>query len=121
MGQKGKIPSTDEAWEDGLLGRDEEFVKRANDGLESKIDEAAELQPISIRLQKSLIDDFKLIAELNGIGYQTLMRQILKRFADCEKKRILRDVVSEAAKAAGKELEQTEETNCHTGRTKKAA
>ena len=50
-----------------------------------------DLQSISIRLPRSLIQDFKLIANLNGLGYQTLMRQILKRFADAEIKQIVRE------------------------------
>jgi predicted DNA binding CopG/RHH family protein len=100
MRQKVKIPSSDEAWDEGSLGRDDEFVRKAEDKIEDKIDEAVELQLISIRLQKSLIEDFKMIAKMNGLGYQTLMRQILKRFADCEKKQILREFISEAAKTA---------------------
>ena len=35
---------------------------------------------------------------MNGLGYQTLMRQVLTRFADSEKKRILREVASAAVK-----------------------
>ena len=88
-----KIPASDEAWENGQLGRNEEHVKREepNSELEGAIDESLGLQLISVRLQKSLIEDLKMIATLNGIGYQPLMRQVLKRFADCEKKRILRE------------------------------
>lgn len=89
------IPGTNEAWETGQLGREEEFVKRSEDNIEKEIDEALELQLISIRLQKSLIEDFKYIATLNGIGYQPLMRQVLKRFVDCEKKTILRERAGE--------------------------
>lgn len=97
-----KIPDTEEAWDTGTLGRDEAFVALIADQDAEKllINESLELQPISIRLQKSLIDDFKMIAEMNGgIGYQTLMRQVLKRFADCEIKRLLREVASEQEKA----------------------
>ncbi len=36
-----------------------------------------------------------MIAEINGIGYQPLIRQVLKRFADAEKKRILRERAAE--------------------------
>ncbi len=96
MTKKTRIPGTEEAWETGQLGRDEEFVKRSGKNIEKGIDEALELQLISIRLQKSLIEDFKYIATLNGIGYQPLMRQILKRFVDGEKKRILREAAGEA-------------------------
>ncbi|MDX1587505.1 MAG: hypothetical protein R3296_01100 [Oleiphilaceae bacterium] len=92
---KKKIDNTAEAWEDGSLGRDEEFVRVSKNVDEAVVNEAAGLQPISIRLQKSLIEDFKMIAEINGIGYQPLIRQVLKRFADAEKKRILRERAAE--------------------------
>lgn len=36
-----------------------------------------------------------MIAQLNGIGYQPLMRQVLARFADCEKKKIFWQAVRE--------------------------
>ena len=86
-----KMEGTPEAWEDGSLGREEEFVRVSKDVDDAALNEAAGLQPISIRLQKSLIEDFKMIAEINGIGYQPLIRQVLKRFADSEKRRILRE------------------------------
>lgn len=84
---KHTIPSSDEAWDDRTLGADENFIKVAEKEMADAIDEAAGTQLISIRLQKGLIEDFKLIASLNGgIGYQTLMKQILQRFVDSEKK-----------------------------------
>jgi hypothetical protein len=101
MTKPSKIPSSDEAWDSGQLGRDGEFASVAplEDGFEQKLDESLDLQLISIRLQKSLIEDFKMIAHLNGLGYQPLMRQILTRFVECEKKRIVREAVEEKAKA----------------------
>ncbi|MBZ0096341.1 MAG: hypothetical protein K8H75_13345 [Sulfuricella sp.] len=96
---KQVITSSDEAWDDRILGADSEFVKVAEAGMADSIDEASGTQLISIRLQKTLIEDFKLIASLNkGIGYQTLMKQILQRFVDCEKKRIWNELVSEKIK-----------------------
>ncbi|MBA2660287.1 MAG: hypothetical protein H0U72_12385 [Nitrosospira sp.] len=94
MNKSHTIPDTEEAWESGELGRTEEFAEAAPNDVQAMIDKHLDLQPISIRLEKSLIEDFKLIASMHGIGYQPLMRQILKRFADCEKKQILREVVS---------------------------
>lgn len=91
MTNHGGIPASDDAWDSGQLGRDEEFVEVAPTGNEATIDEAMGLQMISIRLQKSLIEDFKFIASLNGISYQPLIRQVLTRFADSEKKRLLRE------------------------------
>lgn len=79
-----------EIWESGDLGRSEEFVRKSTYS-GSKIDDQLELQMISIRLQKNLIEDLKDIAMLNGIGYQPLIKQILNRFVDAEKKKILRE------------------------------
>lgn len=95
MNDVTRILDTDEAWEEGALGREEAFAQAAAESLELAIDDSLGLQPISIRLERSLIEDFKMIASLNGLGYQTLMRQALKRFAECEKKRILRDLVAQ--------------------------
>ncbi len=92
---KQSIPASDEAWDDRVYGADEDFVGVFDED-ETGIDEAACMQLISIRLNKSLIEDFKLIASFNGeIGYQTLMRQILQRFADAERRRIFRELISE--------------------------
>jgi predicted DNA binding CopG/RHH family protein len=92
---KEKIAASDEAWDERDLGADEKFVSVASDELTQQVLESAGTHLISIRLQKSLIEDFKLIASLNGLGYQTLMKQILQRFVDCEKKQIFRELVSE--------------------------
>jgi predicted DNA binding CopG/RHH family protein len=90
-----KIEATDEAWDTGKLGRDKDHVRVSDRVDEKSIDESVGLVPVSIRLQKSLVNDFKMIAELSGIGYQPLMRQILTRFAECEKKKIIRDMMTE--------------------------
>jgi predicted DNA binding CopG/RHH family protein len=85
------IEDTDEAWDDGTLGRSAEHAVRSKLKCED-LDEMLEMQSISIRLPKSLIEDFKLIAGYHGNNYQPLMRQILKRFAAAEIKTILREV-----------------------------
>lgn len=90
-----KIPTSDQAWESGELGQDEASVKVSKQSTEKSINDALELQMISIRLQKGLIEDLKMIAELNGLGYQPLMRQILTRFVDAEKKRLLQNTVQQ--------------------------
>jgi hypothetical protein len=98
MNSEYKIPSTDEAWESGELGEDEAYVSvYTNSDLDTAIDNALGLKAISIRLQVSLIEDLRMIGTRNGIGYQTLVRQILTRFAECEKKQILRELLAEQA------------------------
>lgn len=113
MKNKGTILGTEDAWDKGELGNDANFAEPLTDVDDASIDAALELQPISIRLQKSLIEDFKLIAQLHGIGYQPLMRQVLARFADCEKKRILRDVA--AGVMAGRQADQERSDEPRTG------
>ena len=71
-------------WESGALGRSEAHVVVASPDAEAALDEALCLQPISVRLQQSLIKDLKLIARYHGIGYQPLMRHALNRFARFE-------------------------------------
>lgn len=94
MKNPAKIEGTAEAWESGQLGADEAHVQLAPDQ-EKEIDAALELHPISIRLQKSLLENLKALAQLNGIGYQPLIRQILTCFVDCEMKSLLATKVAE--------------------------
>ena len=89
-----KIPGTEEAWESGQLGADEEHVKVAPTQ-EQQLDAALDLHPISIRLQRGLLDNLKAIAQLNGIGYQPLIRQVLTRFVDGEIRSMLASRVAE--------------------------
>lgn len=95
-----KIPGTAEAWEDRQLGAEEQFADPVQDReLESRIDAALGLKMISIRIPERLIEDFKIIAAANGgMGYQTLMKQCLKRFADSELKRMAREMAADRAK-----------------------
>ena len=97
---KSPIPSTDEAWEERALGADENYVKAVDEAVENEIDEAAGTHLVSIRMQKAMIEDLKVIGALNGgLGYQTLMKQILQRFIDGEKKQLWNSMVAEKLKA----------------------
>jgi hypothetical protein len=100
VARSGKIQDSDEVWDSGQLGRAAEHAQPAPADAEKAIDASLGLQLISIRLQKSLIEDLKAVATVNGIGYQPLMRQILKRFVDGEKRRISREVAADRRTAA---------------------
>jgi hypothetical protein len=55
-----------------------------------------ELQMISIRLQKGMIQDLKSIAKHNRLGgYQPLIRRVLERFIIAEMKSIARNSLNE--------------------------
>jgi hypothetical protein len=86
-----KIEGTVEAWEEGLLGTNENSAQVSDLILQSDIDEAMSLSPISIRLQKSLIDDLKIIAERNNMGYQPLIKNVLHRFVAAEMRQYFRE------------------------------
>lgn len=97
MSTNDKIEGSVENWEAGVLGMNPLHTKRAPKELERKIDEDQGLQAISIRLKKELIEDFKFIAKHHGMGYQPLMRQALKLFAESEFKRIAVQLHNEKA------------------------
>lgn len=99
MAKETKIDSNPDAWESGKLGQDEQYVKISKEIKQDALDESLDLQMISIRLQKSLIEDMKMIAKLNGLSYQPLIRQILTRFVDCEKKQILKQKYADSKAA----------------------
>jgi hypothetical protein len=94
MNQDVSISDTDEAWETGALGLDDRHVAVAQAGHKQQIDDLLGLKAISIRLETELIDKFKLIAKIHGMGYQPLMREVLKRFADSEIKVILNQMAN---------------------------
>ena len=71
-------------WESGELGLSAEHAVAAPAQLEREVDDALGLQLISIRLPKGLIEDLKLIATKEGLGYQPLVRRVLLRFAEAE-------------------------------------
>jgi len=93
------IEGTEDAWETEALGAEDAHVKVAPDR-QKELDEALDLHLISIRLQKGLLDNLKALAQLNGIGYQPLVRQVLNRFVECEMKSMLRGKLAEQAKEA---------------------
>jgi hypothetical protein len=71
-------------WESGALGLSPEHATPAPASLDKEVDDALGLQMISIRLPKQLIDDLKLIAGKENLGYQPLIRRVLLRFAEAE-------------------------------------
>jgi predicted DNA binding CopG/RHH family protein len=71
---------SEKAWDERELGASKEYVRKASPEREKKLDEDLGLQTISIRLQKSLIENLKDLAKEDGIGYQPFMRQILMRY-----------------------------------------
>ncbi len=75
-------------WDDGTLGRSEEYVAVATSST-TEVDDALGMQMISIRLQKKLVSDLKKIAEYHGVGYQPMIRDLLNRFVHSELKQIL--------------------------------
>ncbi|WGE42797.1 hypothetical protein NYR77_03600 [Actinobacillus equuli subsp. haemolyticus] len=84
-----------EKWENRELGQDEKFVQRSTHTTPEMLDELLALQPISIRLSKGLIQDLKDIAQLHGLGYQPLIKQILTRFVESEKRMLANEKIQE--------------------------
>jgi len=94
MKAKDKIEGTVEAWETGLLGNDERYARVSTEVTIDNIEKSPGLKSISIRLQQSLIDDLKEIGSIEGISYQPLIKQVLKRFVEGEHKRYARQYIA---------------------------
>ena len=87
------------SWEDGHFGRDLNHALQVSKEEENKIEDALGLKMISIRLPEDLIQAYKDISEFRGIsGYQPLMRDALKRFAEAEMKIIMNELAEEKRK-----------------------
>jgi len=80
-----KKASSPEAWDNQELGASKKHVRKSSPEHERAVDDSLGLQTISIRLQKSLIEDLKSLAENDGIGYQPYARQVLTRHVRHEK------------------------------------
>jgi hypothetical protein len=75
-------------WENRQLGASEKHARRVSPDRERAVDDALGLQPITIRLQKELVDELKELAKSEGIGYQPYVRQILTRFVRDRRKKL---------------------------------
>lgn len=84
MTEARNVPNETDDWEGGALGRDEQSARLATTEETAAIDADLGLQAISIRLPKTLIESFKIIAQHHGMRYQSLMREALARFAEGE-------------------------------------
>lgn len=94
--QEDKFETSSEDWENRKYGDSLEHAEAVTfEEVNSTLESALNLKPISIRLEKGLIEDLKLIANANGVGYQPLIRDVLNRFVECEKKQIMRDLFKE--------------------------
>jgi hypothetical protein len=92
MSELKTVPDEKDPWDSGELGRDEKYVACAPEELKKEIESALDLHMISLRLQKELIAELKLIADYRGTGYQPLIREALSRFARAEIVQIAREL-----------------------------
>jgi hypothetical protein len=87
-------------WDSGELGRSLEHVGVVDDKTCAAVDESLGLHPVSIRLEKRLIANLKLIAEHRGVAYQPLIRDLLNRFVVSELKDIYMEKLEDAKRLA---------------------
>lgn len=87
-------------WEVGGLGESEQHVRKSTPERENAADRALQLQMISIRMHKDLLDSLKLIAKFHRVGYQPMIRDVLGRWARAEVNTILEQHQRESAAKA---------------------
>lgn len=93
-----KIHGSAENWENGKLGASPEHAVRVSDESAASVAKAAGqgMRLISMRMPDELIDVLKEIAEYRGVGYQPMVRDLLKRWAVGEIKAILEERLKDA-------------------------
>ena len=116
-----KIDSSVDNWENGALGCDPEFVEIATDiDLDKLVDESVGIKPVSIRLDQKMIDELKLFAEMEGLKYQPLIRVILARWLEGEKKRYVKYRLDQRRKEQEQEREELKRLEAEEGDRKRA-
>ncbi len=101
--------NTPDPWDDEQLAADAQYAVAAPAEYDAQLDAALNLRMISIRLPETLIEDFKNIATIRhgGVGYQTLMRLALKRFASTELQTIARDMADQMQQSKAQSTAKT--------------
>lgn len=77
-------PTVTAQWENGELGRSDEYVAVAPESESNELDSSLAMKLVSIRLPIPLIETLKAIASHHGIAYQPMIRDLLIRFARSE-------------------------------------
>ncbi|CRD54372.1 hypothetical protein [Stenotrophomonas indicatrix] len=99
-------------WESGEFGLSEQHALAAPASVERDIDDALALQMISIRLPKQLLNDLKLIAPKEGLGYQPLIRRVLQRFVEGEFRNMVYDEMRSQLNEAPELKQSASEDTC---------
>lgn len=77
---KHRVDDDSEKWESGELGQDPKFAQIVSEKEQQELENALELVPITLRLQKKLVEDLKRLSASDGLGYQPFVRQILTQY-----------------------------------------
>lgn len=70
-----------ELWETKKLGADPKYARRVSKEEDKALDDSLGLTAVTMRLQKELVEQLKLLAKKEGLGYQPYIRQLLTRHA----------------------------------------
>ncbi|MBU6455458.1 MAG: hypothetical protein KGS72_27045 [Cyanobacteria bacterium REEB67] len=80
-----KIKDDSELWESGQLGASPEHMQPAPAELEKEIDDAMNVEAVTIRLDKALVADLKNLAKDDELAFQAFLRKVLTGYRDCRK------------------------------------
>jgi uncharacterized protein (DUF4415 family) len=123
MQPKPSSINTPDPWDDAQLAADAQYAMATPAEHDAQLDAALNLRMISIRLPDALIEDFKNIATIRhgGVGYQTLMRLALKRFASTELQTIARDMADQMQQSKAQATAKTTTTTGSQNFVRKSA
>lgn len=74
-----QFDADNELWDSKQLGASPEHARRSSAADDKALDDDLGLTPISLRLQKEVVAQLKILAKQEGLGYQTYIRQLLTK------------------------------------------
>lgn len=99
-----QFDSDTELWESRKLGASAKHAKRTSKEHNKKLDDMLGLQLCTFRIQKPLIEQLRGLAKLEGMGYQTFMRQILTRYVGENEHKLHRSLTLDQVAEQGEQL-----------------
>lgn len=78
--EAAQFDADSELWDSKQLGASPEHARRASKEQQRALDEATGLQLCTFRIQKTIVEQLKQLAKIEGSGYQPLMRKVITQY-----------------------------------------
>jgi len=99
-----RFDADNKLWETRQLGASPEHAVRVSEEEDRALDDGMNLQLLTFRIQKPIVDQLRQLAKLEGIGYQPLMRQVLTKYVRDNEHRLAQHLTPHEASQRAEQL-----------------